>query len=276
MNDTKLKKYLEKLYAIYNKKAYVHPDPLEFLYAYEDIKDREIVGLIASALAYGNVKQIIKSVSKALEPIQPSPNAFLQNASYNMLEKTYENFKHRFTDGKNLAALLFRIKNIIKEFGSLNECFCKGIEQNKNFLNNKDFPIMAGISFLAYNLNKEKNKPKHLIPIPEKQSACKRINLFLRWMIRKDRVDPGGWQGVLPSDLIIPLDTHMQKISYLLGFTKRKTANIKTALEITSAFRKINSQDPTKYDFCLTRFGIRDDMSVKDLNLIVQGSYPDF
>jgi len=266
MNITQIKTNLEKIYTLYNKKKYVHPDPLEFLYYYKNIKDREIVGLIASSLAYGNVKQILKSVAKALEPLQPSPALFLKNTSYNLLEKTYTNFKHRFADGKNLAALLFGIKSVINKFGSLNQCFCAGMDKTDIPLRNKEFPIIKGISFLAHNLNKGENKPAHLIPLPEKGSACKRINLFLRWMIRKDSVDPGGWQGVLPADLIIPLDTHMRNISLKLGLTKRKTPDIKTALEITAAFRAINPQDPVKYDFALTRFGIRDDMSVSDLN----------
>ncbi len=258
MNNDRIKINLEKLYALYNKKEYVHPDPLEFLYCYKDVKDREIVALIASALAYGNVKQILKSVSKALEPMAPSPSIFLKNASCDFLEKTYGNFKHRFADGKSFAALLFGIKGVIEKFCSLNQCFCEGMDD-------KEFAIVKGMSFLARNLNAQKNKPGHLIPLPEKGSACKRMNLFLRWMVRKDAVDPGGWIGILPSALIIPLDTHMRNISLLLGFTKRKTADIKTAFEITSVFKAINPKDPVKYDFALTRFGIRDDMSIKEL-----------
>ncbi len=302
MNNPKLKTNLEKLYKLYNKKKYVHPDPLEFLYSYKNIKDREIVGLIASSLAYGNVKQILKSVSKALEPMFPYPSIFLKNASYDFLKKTYKNFKHRFADEKNFVSFLLGIKRVIKEFGSLNECFCAGMNsllhnkklcsftrhakilnaglfntsQALKFEHNAEneqkaklsegLPIIKGMSFLAKNLNAQKNKPGHLIPLPEKGSACKRMNLFLRWMVRKDAVDQGGWEGVLPSELIIPLDTHMRNISLNLGFTKRKTPDIKTALEITAAFKAINPKDPVKYDFALTRFGIRDDMSVKDLN----------
>ena len=88
------------------------------------------------------------------------------------------------------------------------------------------------------------------------------MNLFLRWMVRKDRVDPGGWHGVPVSKLIIPLDTHMHKISLKLGFTTKQQANMRTALEITTGFRQIIPDDPVKYDFVLTRFGIRDDMNI--------------
>ena len=91
------------------------------------------------------------------------------------------------------------------------------------------------------------------------------MNLFLRWMVRKDDVDPGGWQGITLSKLIVPLDTHMHKIGLKLGFTKSRQANMRTALEITSGFRQFAPDDPVKYDFVLTRFGIRSDMDIDNL-----------
>jgi len=101
--------------------------------------------------------------------------------------------------------------------------------------------------------------------LPEKGSACKRMNLFLRWMVRKDRVDPGGWADVPVSKLIVPLDTHMHKISLQLGFTSKKQANLQAALEITNGFKKLVPEDPVKYDFSLTRFGIREGMNMDSL-----------
>ena len=105
------------------------------------------------------------------------------------------------------------------------------------------------------------------MPWPSRGSACKRLNLYLRWMIRSDEVDPGGWSGVHPRKLIVPLDTHMHRIGREWGFTRRKAADMKTALEITEAFRSINELDPVKYDFALTRTGIR-----KDVKLTPEGS----
>jgi len=98
-----------------------------------------------------------------------------------------------------------------------------------------------------------------LIPAPSKGSACKRLNLFLRWMVRQDEVDPGGWDLIPPSKLVVPLDTHMHRIGLLLSFTNRKQADLQTALEITDAFRKVAPHDPVKYDFVLTRLGIWSD-----------------
>ena len=98
--------------------------------------------------------------------------------------------------------------------------------------------------------------PGHLVPIPEKGSAAKRLHLFMRWMIRKDAVDPGGWDDLSPSRLIVPVDVHMHRICTHLAFTQKKQANLKTAVEVTQCFRKIMPQDPVKYDFALTRIGI--------------------
>ncbi|MCJ7774009.1 MAG: DUF2400 domain-containing protein, partial [Desulfobacterales bacterium] len=110
-------------------------------------------------------------------------------------------------------------------------------------------------------LNSFKIKPGHLVAHPQKGSACKRMNLFLRWMVRQDAVDPGGWDDVSPSKLVIPLDTHMYRIGLRLGFTTRKQMDMHTAIEITKGFQKVIPDDPVKYDFSLTRFGIRNDMN---------------
>ena len=249
---------LENLYHRYNKRRYVHPDPLEFLYSYPDIKNREIIGLIASSLAYGKVKQILKSVSSVLDIMKPSPYRFLMNSNYTSLCNVFEGFNHRFATGTQLAALLWGAKNVIVQFGSLNRCFIDNLSSG-------DKTLIPAMTFFARTLTAGKYKPGHLIALPEKGSACKRMNLFLRWMVRKDSVDPGGWTGVPLSKLIVPLDTHMHKISLKLGFTSKKQANMHTALEITDGFKKFVPDDPVKYDFSLTRFGIRAGMNMDRL-----------
>jgi uncharacterized protein (TIGR02757 family) len=101
-----------------------------------------------------------------------------------------------------------------------------------------------------------------LLADPRDKSACKRLNLYLRWMVRRDDVDPGGWEGVRPAQLVVPLDVHMHRIGRALGLTQRQQADCRTALEVTEAFRKISPEDPVKYDFALTRLGIRDDTNL--------------
>jgi uncharacterized protein (TIGR02757 family) len=258
MHQKNIKVTLENLYRRYNRRTYVHPDPLEFLYSYPDIKNREIVGLIASSLAYGKVKQILKSVSLVLDVMKPSPYRFLMNSNYSALCNAFEGFTHRFASGTQLAGLLWGAKNVIAQFGSLNGCFIDTLSPD-------DETLIPAMTFFAKMLTTRKNKPGHLVALPEKGSACKRMNLFLRWMVRKDRVDPGGWVDVPLSKLIVPLDTHMHKISLQLGFTSKKQANMHAALEITDGFKKLVPEDPVKYDFSLTRFGIREGMNMNSL-----------
>jgi uncharacterized protein (TIGR02757 family) len=129
-----------------------------------------------------------------------------------------------------------------------------------------DETVLNGLELFAEKLiSGGSGDPGHLIPPVGRGSACKRLNLYLRWMIRKDAVDPGGWDGISPSMLIVPLDVHMHRISRLIGFTERSQADMKAALEITSCFRKLYPDDPVRYDFTLTRFGIRSDMSLDDI-----------
>lgn len=250
---------LETIYTTYNRPEFIHPDPLEFLSCYSNVRDREIVALIASSLAYGRVTYILKSVSSVLTVLTPSPYRFLMNSSYESLCHLFKDFRHRFADGRHISSLLFGTKKTIEAFGSLNQCFIHSLEADQS-------TVINAMTFFASHLHSCGKKPGHLVALPQKRSACKRLNLFLRWMIRSDAVDPGGWKNIPTSKLIIPLDTHMYKIGLKLGFTKRKQLDMKTALEITRGFQQIVPDDPLKYDFSLTRFGIRNELSLDDFN----------
>jgi uncharacterized protein (TIGR02757 family) len=245
---------LEELYALYHRRELVHPDPLEFLYDYRALGDREVVALVASSLAYGRVAGILKSVSTVLERMDPSPSDFLLNSSFDFLRSTFADFKHRFTTGQELAAMLWDAKRLIEQYGSLHACFAA-------CFNEKDDTVLTALSAFVgkFNTCSSKNGNFSLLPSPSKGSACKRLNLFLRWMVRRDEVDPGGWNSVPTSSLIVPLDTHMHKICLRLHLTERRQADLGTAVDITRAFRKIVPEDPVRYDFALTRLGIRDD-----------------
>jgi uncharacterized protein (TIGR02757 family) len=257
------KSQLERLYILYNSREWIHPDPLEFLYRYTDFNDREITGLIASSLAYGRVTQILKSVSCVLEKMGPSPHGFLLSSTPSSLRRIFSNFKHRFTTGEDLALMLIGAKSVIARFGSLYNCFLGGF-------NDDNETVLTGLSFLVNELKIEADgKSNSLLPSPEKGSACKRWNLFLRWMVRDDQVDPGGWDKVNPAKLIIPLDIHMYRICLSLNLTRRKNMDMRTALEITCAFRSLEPKDPVRYDFALTRLGIRPE---SDLNAFLEKS----
>ncbi|MBU4485083.1 TIGR02757 family protein [bacterium] len=247
---------LDNLYHRYNKRELIHPDPLEFLHKYDSNEDLEVVGLIASSLAYGRVLQILKSASFVLDKLGGSPKEFLLNTKDQYLHEMFVGFKHRFTTDYDIVQLLINVKNNIQRHGSLNKCFLHGYNDGDENV------IPAMIKFVEAFAGNEK---VYLLPHPERGSACKRLNLYLRWMVRSDDVDPGCWSGIPKSKLIVPLDTHMHKISLKFGLTNRKQANLKTAIEVSSNFARINPDDPIKYDFALTRFGIRDDMALSDL-----------
>jgi uncharacterized protein (TIGR02757 family) len=249
-----VKSQLNELYHFCNSRQWVHPDPLEFLYQYPALEDREVAGLIASSLAYGRVTQILKSVASVLKELGQSPSAFLPSASDRFLCEIFAGFRHRFTSGEEVVLLLAGVKRVLDQYGSLGACF---LETYRSC----DETILPSLTAFVDELSLPfAGRSNSLLPRPQKGSACKKLNLFLRWMVREDRVDPGGWDRVAPSKLIIPLDTHMHRIAIRLGFTKSRCATMKTALEITRAFREIDPDDPVRYDFALTRTGIRTDM----------------
>jgi uncharacterized protein (TIGR02757 family) len=250
---------LEHLYRVYNRREYVHPDPLEFLYPYPDPREREIVALIASSLAYGRVARILTSVAEVLERMQTSPRSFVKRTSVGEMCRTFDGFVHRFATGYDLAMLLAGTGRVLDRYGSLHRLFGSGLSPG-------DDSVLPALTAFVRTLSEGCPAcPGHLLPRPERGSACKRFHLFLRWMVRRDAVDPGGWEDVPPALLIVPLDVHMHRIGRRLGLTRRKVADLRTARELTDGFRRLAPTDPVRYDFSLSRLGIRSDLNVDSL-----------
>ena len=248
-----IKDVLEKLYARYNHKKFIPPDPLQFVYKYHRKTDMEIAALLASALAYGRVAQIEKSLTDLFGRMGDSPFEYVQNFGTDQREHL-KNFKHRFATGDNLSDLLVSIQGVLSEFGSIEELFMRGVDSN-------DRNIVPALSRFHNSLTKGHNDQpqpnlKHLLADPAKGSACKRLNLFLRWMVRDDDVDAGLWKSIDKTKLVVPVDVHMARLCRILGFYDRKGVSLSAALEITDSFRQIASADPVKYDFALSRIGI--------------------
>lgn len=249
---------LNDLHRRLNRRRYVHPDPLEFLYGYSDPADREIVALVAGSLAYGRVKQILRSVSAVLAVLGRAPRQYLAETPPSRLRRALDGFRHRFNTGEQVAAMLHGAAAVIGRYGSLEACFREGVQPG-------DETIGPALNVFVGRLTAAAGDDcGHLLPCPARGSACKRLNLMLRWLVRHDRVDPGGWSCVSPAKLIVPLDTHMHRIALALGITRRKSADMRTALAVTAAFRHLCPTDPVKYDFSLTRLGIRNEMSLTD------------
>ena len=256
MTTSQTLKTLERVYRTCHRADWIHPDPLECVYRYSASADREIVGLIAAALAYGRVAQILRSVSAVLDPMGASPREFLLTHSDAAIRKTFDGFRHRWTSGAELAGFLIGIRRMLRQHRYLEAGFLRYHRPDADH-------TLAGLAGFVNEIA-GKAARNSLLPDPEKGSACKRLHLYLRWMVRSDAIDPGCWSGVRPDQLIVPLDTHLHRMGLALSLTQRKQADLKTALEITNSFKNIAPEDPLRYDFALTRLGIRADLDPAD------------
>ena len=252
-----IRNVLEKLYVKYNHRRLVKPDPLQFLYRYSEPADVEIVALLASALAYGRVQQIEKSLSRLFEHMGGSPCTFVREFDLRKRAKL-KDFKHRFTAGDDISDLLELLRDVCERFGSIEQFFVQGLDAD-------DTNIIPALTKFCDSLctmyaerhnGRQSSGLKYLLASPARGSACKRLNLFLRWMVRDDDVDPGLWRSVDKAKLIVPVDVHMGRLCKILGLYARKTVTLSAAVEITESFAEIEPADPVKYDFSLSRIGI--------------------
>ncbi|HOD82566.1 MAG: hypothetical protein BWX88_00921 [Planctomycetes bacterium ADurb.Bin126] len=241
--------YLDELYGQYNRRRFVSGDPLVFVHRYRRSDDREVVALVTAALAYGRVRQIQASVARVLERLGPGPAGFLAASSERALRGLLGDFRHRFHRAHDVEGLLTAVGRVRRAHGSLERCFLEGYSPDHD-------DVAPALSHLVGELGRAGCGGNHLVSDPADGSACKRMNLFLRWMVRRDRVDAGRWPAWLAPKLLVPLDTHMHRISMLLGLTGRRSADLRTAREVTRAFARLAPHDPVRYDWALTRVGM--------------------
>ena len=253
----RIRSTLDGLYERYNRRELIPPDPLQFVYEYESAADREIAGFFSSLLAYGRVEQIGKSLRKLFSVMEGGPHEFVSTFDRTGV-KALAGFKHRFTDGATLAEMCRLLKWVIAEFGSIEGLFLEHYSaDDANIL-----PALSGFREALLKRHRQETgrdagrSMRYLLADPAGQSACKRMNLFLRWMVRDDDVDAGLWKGVSPAKLIVPMDVHMTRLCRFLGLYKGDSATLKSAVEVTAAFAQIEPDDPVKYDFALSRIGI--------------------
>ncbi len=248
---------IEALYARVHRREFVEPDPLQHLYAFEELTAREAAALVAASLAFGNVKTIVRNAAGALE------RAGLTRPSRRILPPrdlpaAFAGFRHRWVAGDEVAALLLGVRRLQKRHGSLLAAFSKGLQQSDATV------VPALIAFVRELSRAAEGGCPSLIASPADGSACKRMFLFLRWMVRHDDVDPGGWEPIGAYRLVMPLDVHVHRITLRLGFTDRRHASLAAAVEITDAFRALDPEDPVKYDFALSRLGFNRNADARD------------
>jgi len=249
---SELAAFFEKLYERYQRTAYVRPDPLQFVRDFDDPLEQEVVGLVAASLAYGRVRLIVQNIRRVLASMMPSPRRQILDGNLSRVSRQLRGFKHRFTDADDLCRLLAGVRRVLRRHGSLQTCFC--LHRGPG-----DETVLEALTGLVSELAGPNGRANYLLPRPEKGSACKRLHLYLRWMVRRDEVDPGPWRSVSPALLVMPLDTHILRICRQLGATSCRAATRKAALEVTGYFGQFVPEDPTKYDFALTRAAFRRD-----------------
>lgn len=262
-----LKGLLEELYAKYNHKELIPPDPLQFVCRYSARADMEIAALLAATLAYGRVEQIERSLNNLFGWMGTDPYEFVRDFDPAKRRKLLD-FKHRFTAGENICDLLELLKLVFEKNGSIEKHFLSGYNKTDENI----IPALGKFcdSLLAMYTARHRAAPsrglKYLLAGPTAGGASKRLNLFLRWMVRGDQVDLGLWKSIDKAKLIVPMDVHIFRVSRMLGFHHRKNISLKAAVEVTGNFAGIEPDDPVKYDFALCRIGMS--QNSKDWNMI--------
>lgn len=263
---------LDTLYAS-RSPLHLGNDPLSFCHRYADPVDREIAALIASSFAYGSVVIIIRTLEAIFAEMGRSPRRYIERFDPQLGLRTFSGFKHRFNDGRDLCALLWGMRQMIEQEGSIQSFFLRGHSgadiDVSDSLDNYTAAVLAldyTDVFGTHDIPADSYFP-FLFPAPSSGSACKRLCMMLRWLIRPaDGIDLGLWDALSPAQLIIPVDTHISRISRYLGLTSRKAADWRMAQEITAALRCLDRDDPVKYDFSLAHLGISDGCDGKDIN----------
>lgn len=231
-------------------------DPVQFVWRYDDPSDREVVAAIASGLAFGRLASVLASVERVLALLGPRPSTYLANLDVRTAREALAPVVHRWTRGDDLVALLVVLRELRARHGSLEGAFLASDDPSSDDV----APGLEAFCTAACGVDvreayggarRGRLGVQYFFPKPSLGSACKRLNLFVRWMVRQDAVDPGGWTGVSRSRLVIPLDTHTIRVGRCLRLTRYTTPGWRMAADITATLRRIDPDDPVRYDFSL-------------------------
>jgi uncharacterized protein (TIGR02757 family) len=249
MNNSELKEFLDEKVRLYNRPDFIESDPIQIPHQFSLKEDIEIAGFLSATIAWGNRKMIISNASKMMNLMGNSPYDFVMSHSESQLD-SFENFVHRTFNATDLQTFIRGLQHIYKNHDGLENIFTNTkndfLQQNISDLKQKFFEI-----------EHEKRTQKH-ISDPLNNSAAKRINMFLRWMVRNDKagVDFGIWNTVSAAHLSCPLDVHSGNVARKLGLLTRKQNDAKAVFELDTNLRLLDPKDPTKYDFALFGLGV--------------------
>jgi uncharacterized protein (TIGR02757 family) len=247
---------LESKYKQYNTTNFIALDPVCIPHRFSKKEDIEIMGFIAAVLAWGQRKTIINKCTDLIERMDGAPHQFItQHQDVDL--KQLEGFVHRTFNDTDLLYFVFALKEMYATFTSMEEVFLKGM--NKNSLNIEGGLIAFRNYFFSFD---HPHRTRKHIASPETKSACKRLNMFLRWMVRRDKkgIDFGIWKGIQPAQLVCPCDVHVDRIARQLGLITRTQVDWQTAVQLTENLKRLDPKDPVKYDFALFGMGVVEGM----------------
>ena len=260
MRRSALPSRLESLYEAYNREDSA-TDPVEIVRRYTTREDQEVVGFCAAALAFGRVASVINTVETLARVLGPGPAAYVRAFDPKAPHPELRAMVHRWTRGNDIVALLWVLRQMLDRSGSLEGFFLEGYDPAAVDLGGALDSFSRRAMALDVASVYGRRAPKrtgvcYFFPRPSAGSGCKRLNLFLRWMVRRDEVDLGAWTQLRPSQLIVPLDTHVIRLGRCLGLTRYTSPGWRMAAEITASLRAVDPVDPVRFDFSLCHVGM--------------------
>lgn len=246
--------FLNEKHDIYNNPSFIELDPISVPHRYSSKEDREIAGFFAAVIAWGQRKTVLQNANRLMEWMDEDPHQFILHHGAADL-KPFSRFVHRTFNGEDCLYFMRSLKNIYTHHGGLSGVFQQAVKK-------KDEHVGAGLIHFRrvfFELPHASRTEKH-ISSPESNSACKRMNMYLRWMVRSDKrgVDFGIWKGIRPSQLICPLDVHSGRVARRIGILQRSQDDWKAALELTSKLKEYDARDPVRFDFSLFGLGVQE------------------
>jgi uncharacterized protein (TIGR02757 family) len=255
----RLKPVLDRLYTEFNH-ADSSADPIQIVRRFSRADDREIVGFIAAALAFGRVSSVLQSIERVLAVIGPAPAAYVRRFDPRRDGPAFAGIVHRWTREADIVAMLWLLRQMLDRAGSVEGFFLEGYDAGADdiadALDSFSTRAMALDLKAAYGRVPKRPGVCYFFPRPSAGSACKRLNLFLRWMVRNDALDLGIWTRVSAAKLIVPLDTHVIRVGRCLRLTAYTSPGWRMARDVTASLRRIDPLDPVKYDFSVCHLGM--------------------